>query len=65
MRELVQKDLGSDIPTIKVAGAGATSVVELSAISTDPHLAVAVADSAGSATLVARRWKVPAVAGAV
>jgi len=45
VRELVQKDLGTDIPVIKVAGAGTTAVVELSAVSTDPHLAAAVADS--------------------
>ena len=55
VRKLVQADLGTDIPVVHVTAAGATSVVELSVISTDPKLAAAVADSYASNYIEFRR----------
>jgi polysaccharide biosynthesis transport protein len=45
VRQLVAAQLGSDLPPVRVAASGSTSVVELSVVSTDPRLAAAVADA--------------------
>ena len=45
VRQLVAKELGSDLPPVRAASAGGTSVLELSVVSSDPRLAAAVADS--------------------
>ena len=55
VRKIVSSQFGKDLPPVSVAAISSTAVVAISAISTDPHLAAAVADAYATGFIEFRR----------